>query len=675
MRLTSTVLVALQASMGLSHAILPEAYKHKEQSSDLPGSYKKHYQGFEKTARVSTHRYFSPKHEHHAEKEGEREHSHDDQEYESDDSDDDSDDEGDEEDEGKEDKPHATKSLKPGYENVVPGYEWAGPNVVTETPCPSIEGCPQGHWYDLPPVNGVSRIAQHTLIPVTPTPSSSKSHHHEPEEDEYAHKFIHRHGKDFSKRGGISGPPHGVTTETHHQEGCSHSGSSYSHHLVTETVSQDGGYSKYERRAPCEIKRKKPVFDPNAPLPRLTTHHLLNIEGIPKWKKKHVAKKLPFDEETKMEFLESKELDAEMITKLNELYAVMFYSDKFKSVKNYINRPSKYTSGGTGLQKRQPEKPPKLTQEQLNKFIEAPRAHRVMVAKWLGIKKDLQKELYNADEFRPSLIEKMNKEWARIYKDRKKYKKPLKKLKVNWKRYETPSPKLTAVQLKHLEGLGSVARYRAGYKFDFNKKLIKEFGRTPKLTPELIEKLNKEYARCLRHPKKYLSFLGELNGEGQPTKARSTIPKPAQHFERSIPIDSHREGSKVDSGLDKEIEELLEVKKEVREHIAKELNFNLALTEEFVLAKKLTTSVVDKFKKALKEAEPNPKTRQLLEKLVDKYEAKQAAYDQERVKISLGENSKTKVNKEKKKGWCKEFLDELEDTLNVSKKEDKEQKD
>ncbi|SPJ89141.1 uncharacterized protein FTOL_12914 [Fusarium torulosum] len=664
MRLTSTVLVALQASMGLSHAIPPEAYKHKEQFSELPESYKKHYHGFGKTTKVTTHRYFSPSHGDHAGKEGEREYSHNDREHEfddeSDDESDDEDDEEDEEDEDEEDKPHATKSLKPGYENVIAGYEWAGPNVVTETPCPSIDGCPQGHWYDLPPVNGVSRIAQYTFVPATATPSPSKSNHHEPEEDENAHKFIHRHGKSFSKRGDTSCAHHRVTTETHHQDGYSHSGTSYTHRMITETVSQDG-HSKYERRAPCEIKRKKKVFDPNAPLPRLNTHQLLNIEGIPQWKKKYVAKKLPLDEETKKDFREKKELDAEMITKLNELYAVMFYDNKYRHVKDFLNRPSKYTSGGTGLRKREPEQAPRLTQEDLNKLIGLPGPHRIMVANMLEIDKDVATEFYNAKEFRPQLIEKLNKEYARVWRDRKKYKNVLKKIGVKWKRYVAPSPKLRPDQL---ERLIKAPRYLMGYKLDFDKKLRTEFGQARKITPELIERLNKAYARCLKRPKKYNYILRKLDGECPP-----------QPFDKRTHIDSHREGSEIDSGLDEEIEELLEIKKDVREHIAKELNFDINLTEEFVLAKKLTTSVVDKFKKALKETGATPKTRQLLEKLVDKHEAKQAAYDQERVNISLGENLKTKTDKSERKGWCKEFLGELEDTLNVTEKEAKEKKD
>ncbi|WZH41780.1 uncharacterized protein QYS62_002738 [Fusarium acuminatum] len=679
MRLTSTVLVALQASMGLSHAIPPEAYKHKEQFSELPEAYKKHYQGFEKTTKVTAHRYFSPSHEDHAEKGGEREHFHKDREDEADDeSDDESDDEDDEEDEDEdeeeEDKPHAAKSLKPGYENVIAGYEWAGPNVVTETPCPSVDGCPQGHWYDLPPVNGVSRIAQYTIVPATATPSPSKSQHHESEEDEHAHKFIHRHGKSVAKRSDTYG--HGATTKSHHQDNYSHShsGTSYSLSVITETISQDGR-RKYERRAPCEIKRKEPVVDPNAPLPRLSTHQLLNIEGIPQWKKKYVAKKLPLDEETKKDFIENKELDAEMITKLNELYAVMFYDRKYRNVKDFLNRPSKYTSGGTGLRKRQPEneKSPKLTQEQLNKLINTPRSHRGWLAGMLDMEKDIGKEFVTAKEFRPQLIEKLNKEYARVWKDRKKYKHVLDKIGVKWKRYEAPSPRIRPDQLADWERLDSYGRQMIAMALGFKKEVRMEFCYTPKFTPELIEKLNKEYARCLKHPKKYKHTLERLNNVWWPD--RPTRFKPEKHVDKRVSIDSHREGSEVESGLDEEIEELLKVKKEVREHIAKELNFDISLTEEFVLAKKLTNSVVQKFKKALEETKISPKTRQLLKKLVDKHEAKQAAYNQERVNISLGENLKTKNNKQKKGKWCKEFMGELEDTLNVSEKEVKEKKD
>ncbi|KIL93275.1 hypothetical protein FAVG1_03253 [Fusarium avenaceum] len=676
MRLTSTVLVALQASMGLSHAIPPEAYKHKEQFSELPEAYKKHYQGFEKTTKATTHRYFSPSHGDHAEKEGEREHFHKDREDESDDESDDENDEEDEDEDG-EDKPHATKSLKPGYENVIAGYEWAGPNVVTETPCSSVDGCPQGHWYDLPPVNGVSRIAQYTIVPATATPSPSKSQHHESGEDEHAHKLIHRHGKGFAKRGDTYG--HGATTESHHEDNYSHSrshshsGTSYSHSVITETISQDGR-SKYERRAPCEIKRKEPVIDPNAPLPRLRTHQLLNIEGIPQWKKKYVAKKLPLDEETKKDFIEKKELDAEMITKLNELYAIMFYDRKYRNVKDFLNRPSKYTSGGTGLRKRQPEseKPPRLTQEQLNKLIKAPRSHRGWLADMLEMKLDIGKEFMNAKEFRPELIERLNKEYARVWKDREKYKQVLDKIGVKWKRYEPPSPRIRPDQLADWERWSSFYRLVMAFDLDFKKELRKEFSQTPKFTPELIEKLNKEYARCLKNPKKYpiLERLNNVWWPGRPTRF-----KPEKHAKNRFRIDSHREGSEVDSGLDEEVKELLKVKKEVREHIAKELDFDISLTEEFVLAKKLTNSVVHKFKKALEETKTSPKTRKLLKKLVDKHEAKQAAYDQERVNISLGENLKTKNNKKKKGKWCKEFMGELEDTLNVSEKEVKEKKD
>jgi hypothetical protein len=73
MRLTNTVLIALQASMGLGLVvpkdnIKKEVAEHKHKTSDDAIPYKKNFQGYEKITKITAHRYYGPKdHKHHHE--------------------------------------------------------------------------------------------------------------------------------------------------------------------------------------------------------------------------------------------------------------------------------------------------------------------------------------------------------------------------------------------------------------------------------------------------------------------------------------------------------------------------------------------------------------------------------------------------------------------------------
>ncbi|KAF5668555.1 hypothetical protein FHETE_5246 [Fusarium heterosporum] len=596
-----------------------------------------------------------------------------------------------------------TRTIKPGYENVVPGYEWAGPGVVTETPCADSHGCPPGRYLNLPSREGVPRIGLHfgddLPIPTAkpwsyenamPAPSwpdksydqeSKKKDKEAKNEDEYAYKNIHRHKTNLSKRSPIS-------PELERR--------------VREKIAKQRANSKLQRRAPCKKKKEEPIIDPDAPLPRLSTHQLLNIEGIPHWKRKYVVDKLPFDDESKKQFMEFKELDADMITKLNELYAAIYYDDKYDGIKDHINRPSKYTAKWVtkeiGLHKRN-AKAPKLTQKQLDTIENLKPYQRTMAAQKLDINPKLARELFKAKKLTPELVDALNKEYVRIWENREKYKTVLGMLNVKWKRGEKCDPELSDTQIAELKSLGADTRILAAYAFDFPKPLVEEYAVIKVFTPEFIAKLNKEYARVLKEPKKYervLKRLGakrkrsapgltdaqmarliylsahdrkilakEINLDEETTRkfveAEHLTPelvtkfnslhalvhdkhesKPPYHLSGHL-NDRHKRDA---SGPDKEAEELGKNEKEVREMIAKDLELDESLTEEFVLAKKLTTSLVEKFNDILEDKQEDSWYQDILRKILGEFKSAEV-FDQEKVKISFGKNPEAKNSSDK----------------------------
>ncbi|KAM0344050.1 hypothetical protein ACHAPU_007953 [Fusarium lateritium] len=600
-------------------------------------------------------------------------------------------------------KEQGTRTVKPGYENVVPGYEWAGPGVVTETPCADSRDCPPGRYFDLPSRDGVSRIGQRfgDDLPV-PTakpwsyedampapPWSDKSYNQEPKKedqepktkdqelknkDEYAYKNIHRHKKDFSKR-------HAINPELERR--------------VREMIAKQRAHSKIQRRAPCK-KKKEIVIDPDAPLPRLSTHQLLNIEGIVDWKKKMIVGNLPWDEETKKRFVEIKELDPDMITKLNELYATIYYDDKYEDIKTYIGRPSKYTAKWVtpeiGLAKRNAGAP-KLTQKQLDTIENLKPYQRTMAAQKLDINPKLGRELFKAKKLTPELVEGLNKEYGRIWKNREKYKAVLGMLNIKWKRdIKKCPPKLSDTQIAELKSLGGDTRILAGYAFDFPKSLIEEFAIIKKFTPEFIAKLNTEYVRVLKEPKKYARVLKRLGAKRKrstsgltdaqmarliylSTHERKLLAKEinldeettrqfveAEHLtselitkfnslhalvhgkhESEPPYHLSNRQKRDASGPDKEAEELREIEKEVREMVAEDLKFDESLTEEFVFAKTLTTSLVEKLNEVLKYTQMDSRYRDLLWKIMGEFKPAKV-FNQGKVEISVGNNRKEKTS-------------------------------
>ncbi|KAF4988590.1 hypothetical protein FGRMN_9710 [Fusarium graminum] len=596
-----------------------------------------------------------------------------------------------------------TRTVKPGYENVVPGYEWAVPGVVTETPCADSHDCPQEKYFDLPSRDGVSRIGllfgDDLPIPTAkpwsyedamPAPSwpdksydqeSKKKDQESKNEDDYAYKNIHRHKTNFSKRNPIS-------PELERR--------------VREKIAKQRANSKLQRRAPCKKKNKEPIIDPDAPLPRLNTHQLLNIEGIPQWKRKYVVDKLPFDDATKKQFMEFEELDAEMITKLNELYAAIYYDDKHDGIKEYINRPSKYTAkwvtSEIGLSKRN-AKAPKLTQKQLDTIENLKPYQRTMAAQKLDINPKLARQLFKAKKLTPELVDALNKEYVRIWENREKYKSVLGMLNVKWKRGEKCDPKLSDTQIAELKSLGADTRILAAYAFDFPKPLIEEYAVIKVFTPEFIAKLNKEYARVLKEPKKYervLKRLGskrkrsapgltdaqmarliylsahdrkmlakEINLDKETTRmfveAEHLTPELVTKFNslHALVHDKHESEPPYHlsdhlndrrrrdaSGPDKEAEELRKIEKEVREMIAKDLEFDESLTEEFVFAKKLTTSLVDKFNNILEDTREESWYRDILWNIMGEFKSAEVS-NKEKVKISLGKDSEAKTSSNK----------------------------
>ncbi|KAH6979882.1 hypothetical protein EDB82DRAFT_465825 [Fusarium venenatum] len=434
----------------------------------------------------------------------------------------------------------------PGYENVIPGFEWAGIGVVTEVPCRSAADCPEGGWFMLAP-----KLGEHRRIAMN-YPKTPGTHHPRPASEPTEYKARSPVGLE------------GLVYENDHED--------YSNERDYKLIHRhSGGLAKrsIEARAPCKKKPPKEgkpkevkKIDPNKPLPRLSTVHLLNIEKLSAWKREALIAAMPMmDDEFKMEFLTFQELTPEFITKLNELYAVLLETADGRRIIEFITRRPRYVP----TSKRSARE---LSEKEIKRIEELSPVIRQIVAKKLDFDPKLTLELANAEELSDDLIEKLNKEYARVIND-PKYAKILENFLPKSKRAE---PKLSKEMISKIEGLMSPSiRMVAAKKLNMDPELTTEMANAEKFTPELIEKLNKECARISKDPK----CKGLLDKIGF----------------------KHKRADKAPQLSKTQIVKLEELSPMIRKKAAKRLGLDDKLSTELINTKKFTPELIKKLNK------------------------------------------------------------------------------
>ncbi|OBS19646.1 hypothetical protein FPOA_11371 [Fusarium poae] len=466
-------------------------------------------------------------------------------------------------------KEDTVNHVLPGYENVIPGFEWAGIGVVTEVPCRSAADCPEGGWFMLAP-----KLGEHRRIAMN-YPKAPTTHHHHPASE----PTVHMHKSDYKARSPVG--HEGLVYEKDHEDDVNER-----EYKLINRHSRGLDKRSIEARAPCKKKppkEEKPKevkkIDPNKPLPRLSTVHLLNIEKLSEWKREALVAAMPMmDDEFKMEFLTFQELTPEFIAKLNELYAILLETADGRRIIEFITRRPKYVPSS----KRSVRE---LSEKEIKRIEELSPVIRQIVAKKLDFDPKLTQELADAEELSDDLIKKLNKEYARVMSD-PKYAKIVKSFLSKSKRAE---PKLTKEMISKTEELSPATRMMAGKKLDFDPKLTLELANAGKFSDDLIEKLNKEWARIASDPK-YLKIIERF------------VSKPKS--KRAEPELSKEMISKVES-----------MSPSMRMMAAKKLDMDPELTTEMANTDKFTPELIEKLNKEYARISKDPKYKSLLDKI------------------------------------------------------------
>ncbi|GKU02488.1 hypothetical protein FLAG1_04104 [Fusarium langsethiae] len=472
-------------------------------------------------------------------------------------------------------KEDTVNHVLPGYENVIPGFEWAGVGVVTEVPCRSAADCPKGGWFMLAPKLGEHRRIAMNYPKATAIPHPHQTHW----------PTVQVHKSDYKARSPVG--HEGLVYEKEHEE---FDGNEREYKLI-HRHSRDLTKRTIEARAPCkkkppkeeeEAKEVKKV-DPNKPLPRLNTVHLLNIEKLSDEKRQAVVAAFPMmDDDFKKEFLTFQELTPEFITKLNELYAILLERPEGKKIIEFISRRPRYVPSSK-------RSIPELSEKEIERIEELSPALRQVVAKKLDFDPKLTLELAKADELSDDLIGKLNKEYARVVSD-PKYAKVIEKFmpKSNSKRAE---PELTKEMLSKIEGLSPAMREIVAKKLDFDPELSVELANADKLSDDLIKKLNKEYARVVSDPK-YSKIIEKFASK---SKSKSKRAEPELTDEMISKVEGMRPS--------------------MRMMAAQKLDMDPELTTEMANADKFTPELIEKLNKEYARIVKDPKYKSLLDKI------------------------------------------------------------
>ncbi|KAL6923325.1 hypothetical protein FSST1_000599 [Fusarium sambucinum] len=424
--------------------------------------------------------------------------------------------------------------------------------------------------------------------------------------------------------------------------------------------------------------------------PKLTKEMISKIEGLSPAMRMMAAKKLDFDPKLTLELANASKLSDDLIEKLNKEWARISSDPKLlKTIERFTSKPKSKRAE------------PELSKEMISKVEQMSPSMRMMAAKKLNMDPELTTEMANAEKFTPKLIEKLNKEYARISKD-PKYKDLLDKIGFKHKRADE-APQLSKTQLASLEGLSPMIRKKAAKRFGLNDKLSAELINTKKFTPELIKKLNKEYALRYEQYKKDKVIVSKSKRQVSPDS------KEKQDEEASSDAEEKRD-EEASSGAKDEVkldpEELKELAKKIREKITKGLKPDADLDSEFLHAKRITESFIEKLNNVSRDVLVNLKWEEIVEDILDEVDGApeekknsdaqkvteniessssanstsllelQLESDQETTKIpeeqpTSNENMEKrdldeKLEQSKKNGWCDEFLGTLKETWDES---------
>ncbi|KAM0382770.1 hypothetical protein ACHAO7_005118 [Fusarium culmorum] len=286
----------------------------------------------------------------------------------------------------------------------------------------------------------------------------------------------------------------------------------------------------------------------------LTKEMLNKIEGLSPIMREIVAKKLDFSPELSDELANADKLSDDLVAKLNKEYARVVSDPKYAKI------IEKFKSNSNSKRAE-----PELSQEMISKVESMSPSMRMMAAQKLDMDPELTSEMANAEKFTPELIEKLNKEYARITRD-PKYKNLLDKIGFKQKRAEK-TPELSKTELTKIEGMSPSLRLMVAKRLGIDAKLSIELANAVTFTPEMIKKLNKEFARVYNDPK-YEDILAQL------------ISKSKRTFTREL--------------TDQQLDKISNMSESERRMIAEKLNFKKELADEFIKSEQFTPHIVKK---------------------------------------------------------------------------------
>ncbi|KAF4337812.1 hypothetical protein FBEOM_8301 [Fusarium beomiforme] len=357
--------------------------------------------------------------------------------------------------------------------------------------------------------------------------------------------------------------------------------------------------------------KRSDKFDPNAPLPRLKTLHILNIEALKPEDRKRIAFGLPLDEATRKEFGEFKECSPELIAKLNTMYAEIIDDPKYRHFIKYINTERKMI-GGTGKDRKRSTL--EISPQALKKIESMEPNLRRLAAQKLDFPPKLVEEFTNCGKLSPGMIEKLNKEYERVH-DKPKYAKIISKLKSESKR---SPPKISSATLAKIETMEPSFRRLAAEELDFPSKLAEEFANCGKLSHGMIEKLNIEYARIYNNPK-YVKIIEQFSSKSKRSKSLEKDREKNKDQEKN----EQDEPKKLTEEQLKKIGRLPRV---FRSKAAQRLNFPKDLRKEFARKKTYTGQLLDRLNKEWARVQKDPQYKKIVEKIMKMDQRKRSVH-------------------------------------------------
>ncbi|KAH7197908.1 uncharacterized protein B0J16DRAFT_279365 [Fusarium flagelliforme] len=331
------------------------------------------------------------------------------------------------------------------------------------------------------------------------------------------------------------------------------------------------------KRKPKFIDRKRATPElSEEEKPQLSEKAIKKIEGLSYSVRGIVAKKLDLDPKLTAELVKTDKLSDELIAKLNVEYA------RVKSDPKYNDILEKFFSSSKRSEIQ-------LSEKAIKKIEGLSSTVRGIVAQKLDLDPKLTDELVKSDKLSDKLIEKLNVEYSRIKND-PKYKDILDKFLSNSKRAE---PQLSGAMISKVQRMSPRMRGMAAEMLDMDPKLTKELVNAEKLTPELLKKLNREYARVQNDPK-YASILRRL---GSIYKRRG----------------NGKDYFGCSELTEQQLDKILHMQKSERRLIAETLNFKKDLAEEFVNCEEFTPHLVKTLNEVYSQVKGGRKYNKLLE--------------------------------------------------------------